>query len=334
LAAAKATRWSWECTGTAGALAAAIVILCLEIRTSGEASPLTAAAILIVLLALVLVLYTAYERSGSNRISGSATAAGATLTREAALSLLENVAHELRTPIGTVAGFTELLHSPAAEGLTEDETGSYRQFIAEGCKTLTGITHQLLDVVRLERQQLRLLEQDIDAAELVEANLKACAEAAERADVIVKAHLVEGVDLRCDLARTGQALKTMVLLAIAGTPAGGSVEVDFTARRNGELSINVKSRRQLLDKAEIEQLYLPDLRRWGLMGLSLAVARRVLHLHGGDLKVCSSDEDGTAYRLLMPRSRIVWPVEAAKIGTERPKRNSPTLRRKITAWTG
>ena len=155
---------------------------------------------------------------------------------------IETVVQQLRGPANVILGFSEILHSPAAQDIDEAVLSSYRQFVLDSSRSLSNILAELGDMIRLDRGHFRLIEQDIDAAELAEAAIRQCRADVEKADVVIIARLCDGIELHCDGARIRQALASIVNRAVKAAPPGSAVQVAFSRTHPGGLSISVSDR--------------------------------------------------------------------------------------------
>ena len=214
--------------------------------------------------------------------------------------LLEAVAVEIKGSAGTLKGFAEVL-APAGD----DEA---RRHILDGSRSLLSFATQLHDFVRFERGRLRLTEQQVDAAELVEAALAACHGPAEESGTTISADLLSGVELSCDAERIRQATVSLVMWAVRSSAPGGVVDVTLLRLPDRALAIDIVSRAGATGAAQPrDRLFEPQLSLTGLRGFALPIARRVALLHAGEVTAASSPGEGTAARLTLPAARVAWP---------------------------
>jgi signal transduction histidine kinase len=229
---------------------------------------------------------------------------------EAELRLIESVAGALRDGLNTIRGFSEILaqDSGARRGAQDAHTAS--RFILESSEELNRFLANLQDFVRHEQGRLRLAEQQVDAADLVEAALGPCRGAAERADVTIVARLAEGFELRCDPARIRNAIANMVLWAAGLAPPGSVIALRLKELPGAGVVVSVSCRAELPAGGGTDGLFEPRPVADGLSGFSLPVARRVALLHAGDLTAEHEADGQTTLRLVLPPHRVIWPQRA------------------------
>lgn len=287
---------------------------------------LAAAAVILCLLSAALPAYLAGDAGsaliGFSLFSSAAATALAAWTlhgkgqtqppaaESPGFRLLEGVAGALRDPLNTIRGFSELLvlGDGAARGGPEFRNAC--RFILETSEDLTGFVANLQDFIRYEQGQLRLAEQQVDAAELIEAALGLCRSTAERADVVIVATLLEGLELRCDASRIRSAVANMVLWAAGAAPAGSVIAIGLLRLPGEAVAVAVTSMAQLPQPSAADGLFEPRLATGGLNGLALPIARRMALLHSGDLTIDSDPGAGCTARLILPPHRVIWPEQA------------------------
>jgi len=228
---------------------------------------------------------------------------------------LSVMSHELRTPLNSILGFAQLLASPQADFLSEAARGEYFKFILESGNHLKTLIDDILDATRIERGTIALVEQEIDAAELVEVAVKMCRDAAEKADVTIVARLADGIEIRGDATRLKQVLINLIANAAKFSRPGGIVNVGLGRAADGGLAVTVRDSGIGISPSDIERIFEPFVqaddgttRRFGGVGLGLAIARKIATLHGGNVTIESRAGSGTTAALLLPADRIVWPT--------------------------
>ena len=225
------------------------------------------------------------------------------------------MSHELRTPLNAIVGFAEFLGSPQAEHLGPEDRADHLRTIRESSKHLQNLINDILDAARIEKGTMKLVEQETDAAELVEVAVKMCREAAERSDTTLVARIVDGVEIRGDMTRIKQVLINLITNALKFSPAGSFVNVSFERRDDGGLAIAVRDDGLGIRKEDLLRIFEPYVqadegiaRRFGGAGLGLAIAKRIATLHGGEIEIASEYGNGTTARLVLPAWRVSWPA--------------------------
>ena len=231
------------------------------------------------------------------------------------------MSHELRTPLNSIVGFSEILSSRNEEALKSAVRLDYAKTILNSSKHLQTLINDILDATRIENGTIALIEQDIDAAELVEIAVKMCRDQAEKADVTLVAKLTDGIEVRADITRTKQIILNLLTNAIKFSMTGGTVNIEVVRQRDDRLAIVIRDSGIGIKSEDLDRIFEPFVqvedgisRRFSGIGLGLSIARKIARLHGGDVTLESQIGVGTTARFELPPSRVVWPVKPSKPG--------------------
>jgi PAS domain S-box-containing protein len=252
------------------------------------------------------------ERNAKEQLIGAKEAAEAASAAKS--QFLSVMSHELRTPLNSIIGFSQLLASTQADYLSDAAKSEYFKTILDSGDHLKTLIDDILDATRIERGTITLVEQEIDAAELVEVAVKMCRDAAEKADVTIVARLVDGIEIVGDLTRLKQVLINLIANAAKFSKPGGVVNVGFDRGAGGGVAITVRDEGIGIKPDDIKRIFEPFVqadegmaRRFGGVGLGLTIARKIARLHGGDVTIESNSGAGVTASLLLPAERITWP---------------------------
>jgi two-component system phosphate regulon sensor histidine kinase PhoR len=219
---------------------------------------------------------------------------------------IDNLGHELRTPLSTVTLLAETL---AREAEVADVPTRMRERIAL-IEVETGhiaqMVNEMLDLARMEGGSQLRLRDDVDLAGLAAASADRLRLFAERSGVTLVTHAEPDLPtVRGDEARLGQVVVNLVHNAIKFSPDGGEVLV--AVRRAGdEIALSVTDHGigiKRADRARIfERFYKADRARvrGGGTGLGLAIARHVVEGHGGRITVESEEGVGSTFSVALP----------------------------------
>ncbi len=230
----------------------------------------------------------------------------------ASLELLERVASEVMAAAGTIKGFAQVLAPDPAAQAAGRERHAASGFMLANSRDLLAFASGLHDYVRFERGRLRLCEQQVAAAELIESALALCQDEAEARDLIIMARLVDGAEIRGDAERIRQAIAGLVHWALATAGPGGILDVTLGKLADGGLAVDIGGRTSVPGPLPgPAQLFEPRLETEGLRGFALPIAKRVALLHGGEVVLGSTAGHGASARLTLPSSRVMW-LDAAE----------------------
>jgi len=202
---------------------------------------------------------------------------------------IATISHELRTPLNAIGGWSRLV---AGGNLPQERWPEAMQVVARNCDTLGRLVEDLLDFSRIVSGKLALEVENIDIASVVENVTDGMALAAEAKNIRVKRILGSGpITVLGDATRLRQVLMNLLSNAIKFTPKEGSITITLS-RQGSDVEIAVRDSGQGLDPLSIEQVFVPfwqadgsSKRKSQGLGLGLAIAKKLVELHGGKLSV-------------------------------------------------
>ncbi|MFT3956475.1 MAG: HAMP domain-containing sensor histidine kinase [Piscinibacter sp.] len=222
--------------------------------------------------------------------------------------LLANVSHDLRTPLSSMQGYLELLL--LRHGSFEPaEERNYLQTAARQGEKLGRLVNDLFDLTRLEAGDLALQPEDFALGELVQDVVQKFAHEARRRGVRLAACDAQSAPhVHADLALVARVLENLLDNAIRHTPADGSVTVGALAG-GSRAALTVSDTGEGIAAADLPGVFDrydrgSRVQRAGASpGLGLAIARRIVRLHGGELAIRSTPGTGTSVSFDLPTAR-------------------------------
>src|SRR5438874_4613494 len=207
---------------------------------------------------------------------------------------LATLSHELRTPLNAILGWVRLLRSG-----TLDAAGASRgpEVIERNTRLLAQLIEDLLDVSRIVTGKLRLEARSVDLVSVIVAAMEAVQTAADAKGIRLETSLDPALGpVSADHSRLQQVVWNLLTNAIKFTPAGGRVDLRLELR-DSMPRVTVSDtgqgiRRELLPFVfdRFRQGETSIGRRYGGLGLGLAIVRHIVELHGGDVDAQSAGE--------------------------------------------
>lgn len=224
--------------------------------------------------------------------------------------LLANVSHDLRTPLASMQGYIELLLLRHGS-LDPAEERNYLQTAARQGERLTRLVGDLFDLSRLEAGEQPLAPEDFVLAELAQDLMQKFAAEARQRGLRLEAPCDAPATLlrvHADLGLVARVLEGLVDNALRHTPAGGSVHLELGDDTAGGARIAVCDTGTGIaaeDLPGIFERYDRAARVRGPghsehAGLGLAIAQRIVELHGSRLEVRSTEGVGTQVSFVLP----------------------------------
>ncbi|MBD2079054.1 ATP-binding protein [Leptolyngbya sp. FACHB-17] len=218
------------------------------------------------------------------------------------------LSHELRSPLNPILGWSKLLQ---AHQFDEAATRRALQTIERNAKLQTQLIDDLLDVSRILRGKMMLDACPVNLVTVVDAALETVHLAAEAKGIEVQKVIASKIELVSgDVARLQQVVWNLLSNAIKFTPSGGTVEIRL-AQTNTHVQIQVQDTGK-----GIAPQFLPHVfeyfrqedgattRKFGGLGLGLAIVQHLTELHGGTVQAESPGEGlGATFTVLLPASK-------------------------------
>ena len=213
--------------------------------------------------------------------------------------LVANVSHELRTPISALQAKLENV----ADGVEPADPDTIRTMLAQ-VERLGRLVSQLLDLSRLESRTVPLDVRPFEVG-VVLAHVAREARLSAPADVVLDVDAPSGLIAEGDPERVHQVVANLVENAIRHSPRPGRVTIGASTADDGRVRLMVTDEGPGIpdDEADrvFERFYRADAARTaGGAGLGLAIARWIVDLHGGDIRVERGEPRGCRMVVELP----------------------------------
>ena len=228
-----------------------------------------------------------------------------------------NISYELRTPLNSIIGFSEMLQGEMFGPLNERQTG-YIGDILEASGTLLDLIDDLLDLATIEAGYLELERSEFDGRAMIESVTTLHRERARQAALKLDIDCPKDIGkVYADERRLKQVFFNLVSNAIKFTPSGGTITLGMR-RVGSDLVIYVSDTGVGIPEGEQDRVFEKFERGSGATGpqsgtgagLGLSLVKSLIELHGGDVKLESSSEEGTSVYCRLPTD-IQEPIAAA-----------------------
>jgi signal transduction histidine kinase len=221
------------------------------------------------------------------------------LQRLAAMGYLTaTIAHDLGTPLHSIAGLASLLQ----------ERGNWPPDVARKLELIVQQTRRLQTVIQKARLAARPPEvhfEDVDVGEVISETVSLAEPLIIKENTEITAECEKNLpEIYADRSRLQTALLNMIQNALDAMPNGGVITIlaEATADRR-EALISVADTGDGISPEIIERIYEPFFstrEEDGFRGLGLPIVKDIAKLHGGRLVVRSNPKEGATFSLYLP----------------------------------
>lgn len=229
---------------------------------------------------------------------------------------IANMSHELRTPLNTIIGFSKLLSEHERRQLPDAEIVQYADLINDAAGHLLAVINDILDISKMQSGRYTLDDREISLDELIRTVIATHQPASANAGVSLAAFGTDVLPIiHGDERKLMQALNNLVSNAVKFTQSGGSVSVIGSRASDGGAIIRICDTGVGMSDDEVRIALTPfgqvdgSRTRWREgTGLGLPIARALIELHGGHLKITSQKSKGTEVAIVLPSRHDVSTV--------------------------
>jgi signal transduction histidine kinase len=236
---------------------------------------------------------------------------------------LASMTHELRTPIHGVQGLSDVIAAGVYGPVTDKQKDACAS-IKRSAQSLLQLVDDVLQLARAEAGKIDARPGPVDVRELLERVTASVSWMVGTKKLALSAELTEELpEVESDERWLAHVLVNLIANAVKFTPEGGSVTVRARRRGDGvELSvqdtgIGIAPEEQALIFEPFRQGEHGDERRYGGVGLGLALVARLCDLLACDVELESAVGKGTTFRVLVPER---WQGMSTMKLTPRPSR--------------
>lgn len=216
---------------------------------------------------------------------------------------LATVSHELRAPINSVLGFSELLGDPRV-GLLNARQLRYVDNIRAAGHRMVRLINEFLDMSKIESGRLEVALEPVPLDAVIRDVLNSMRPQADKKSLQVSTSLGEGIVVCADSSRLWQVMTNLVGNAVKFTPECGFIRVSAT-QDQGHATVEVLDSGPGIAHDEQARVFESFYRAQGAIrqegtGLGLAISKRLIEAQGGDFGLSSEPGRGCRFYFTLP----------------------------------
>ena len=234
--------------------------------------------------------------------------AAAENANKAKTEFLNNMSHDIRTPMNVILGYNQLMKSQ----LTEPKQLDYQKKIEQSGKLLMAIINNVLDMARIESGKMKVDENYEIVGEVVDEIISTFSSEAEEKGIHLSGSMqVTHRNILCDGTKIREIYINLVSNAIKYTPRGGNITItvkELPCEKEGYIKIKIKIKDTGIgmSKEYLPTLFEPFSRehnttvgKVGGTGLGMPIVKKMVDLMGGSIDVESELGKGTIFTVTL-----------------------------------
>jgi two-component system cell cycle sensor histidine kinase PleC len=236
---------------------------------------------------------------------------------QAKSEFLANMSHELRTPLNAIIGFSELMSQALFGPLGSPRYEEYANDINTSGKYLLGVINDILDMSKIEAGQFSMDREQIDLHPLITEAVRVVSLQAAAKSITVETRIADAMTLYADRRAIKQIVLNLLSNAVKFTGEGGHILLR-ARNASGALTLTIEDNGCGIPKSALiklgrpfEQVQNQFSKNHTGSGLGLAISRSLAELHGGALKIRSTEGVGTIVSVRIPFRKPARPMKAA-----------------------
>lgn len=219
---------------------------------------------------------------------------------------IANISHDLRTPLNSIIGFSELLSNKIVGELNEKQNGYVEDIKIAGLKLLEMI-NEVLDIAKIESHTVKLNISDIYADVLIDEVCNIIKPISDKKHITISKNIVGEILFKGDFIKLQQVLFNILGNAVKFSPENS--EIKISAKRNQDtVVITIKDEGIGIPKKYHKKIFEKFFQVENSMskteastGLGLAISKEFVKMHGGEIEVQSEVNKGTLFTIKIPK---------------------------------
>lgn len=232
------------------------------------------------------------------------------LEEERKKEFLENVAHELRTPLSYMLGYTQAIKDGIVKD--EEEKQKYLLLISRETQRLQKLVGNLMDLAKLDSKQIALHITPIAFAQFIEEVMAKYEPIVKEKQLRIQMNLDPDPIIMGDEGRIEQILHNILDNAIKYTDMGGIIAITLSQHKK-ECELIIRDTGRGIPEADLphvmERFYRVNKARSrfdGGSGLGLSIVKKLVDQQKGKINIESTEQNGTKVTLVLPIIKDEW----------------------------
>ncbi|MEH6727346.1 MAG: HAMP domain-containing sensor histidine kinase, partial [Hyphomicrobiales bacterium] len=219
---------------------------------------------------------------------------------------LANISHELRTPLNAIIGFSEIMRTGVFGNLGSEKYLEYCNDIHDSGNFLLAVINDILQMSKIEAGRLTLNFEKIDIGDIVREAFRVMNFDVMDKNITMQIAGMENLTFEADRRAMKQIMLNLLTNSVKFTPDGGIIEVQIKTGEYGAY-LSIKDTGIGIPEDSIDKLGMPFEQVQNQFtkdhkgsGLGLAITKSLVSMHGGHMKITSTEGVGTTVTICVP----------------------------------
>ena len=222
-------------------------------------------------------------------------------------AFLASMSHELRTPLNAIVGFSDAMRHEIFGKIVPERYAVYAEDIQRSAHHLLELINGILDISKIEAGQYELRCREVALSRLADDAARLIDAAAAERNLRVEIDVAPELTVFADPQAIRQVLTNLLSNAVKFNQTGGLVALAAGGDGHGSVVITVRDTGIGIDERELGHVFEPfaqasphHARPVEGTGLGLSIVKRLVELHGGDIRITSTVGVGTTVAIRLP----------------------------------
>lgn len=215
---------------------------------------------------------------------------------------LASVSHEFKTPLNAIVGFCDLL----CEKVNGEDNLKYLENISKNSVYLMSLIKNILEYAKSESQPLAIKRQRIRTKQIITEILENFEEMRKEKNIVFN-YTFSDIVINADLIKFKQLVYNLVSNALKFSKVNSSISIVTYVNRKKEFIFEIRDKGDGISKKDITKIFnfftqvnRSELKRQQGSGVGLALCRKILQAHGGEIYVKSKLHQGSTFWFTIP----------------------------------
>ncbi|WP_374724321.1 sensor histidine kinase [Calidifontibacillus erzurumensis] len=213
---------------------------------------------------------------------------------------LSSISHELKTPLTYLKGYADIARRP---NITNEQRDEYLSIIKEEAENVVVLVNNLFELAKMDENQFTINKQPVRLKDFLEKIRQKFQPAFHEEKIDLKIICPPNISVSVDAVRFSQVISNLLDNALKHSPANTTVTVEVKQNKTGT-TITISDEGEGIPEEDLpniwDRLYRVEKSRsrsTGGSGIGLAIVKKIVESHGGEISIKSIVNKGTTFTI-------------------------------------